>query len=125
MIFTKLLIEIDRKSASVTPPLDLVQILSFKKYRIISTTTLQGEEQEELTQTLSKEKEEVGEVIYEKLVEQYPNEAAKLTGMLLQMDYKDLVRVIAEPDLFKKKVQLALSVLKSGTENPPPELPPV
>lgn len=85
--------------------------------------TLQGEQQEVSIENLSKEKEEVGEVIYEKLVEQYPNEAAKLTGMLLQMDYKDLVRVIAEPDLFKKKVQLALSVLKAGTDKiptPPP-----
>lgn len=82
---------------------------------------MQGEKQDQPTQTLSKEKEEVGELIYEKLVEQYPDEAAKLTGMLLQMDYKDLVRVIAEPDLFKKKVELALSVLKPGTDNPLPQ----
>ncbi|XP_042231111.1 uncharacterized protein LOC121872430 isoform X2 [Homarus americanus] len=40
---------------------------------------------------LSNEKEELGEVIYEKIVSKYPSEAAKLTGMLLQMDYKDLV----------------------------------
>ncbi|XP_042231112.1 uncharacterized protein LOC121872430 isoform X3 [Homarus americanus] len=39
---------------------------------------------------LSNEKEELGEVIYEKIVSKYPSEAAKLTGMLLQMDYKDL-----------------------------------
>lgn len=83
---------------------------------------IQAEQQEVSTETLSREKEEVGEVIYEKLVEQYPGEAAKLTGMLLQMDYKDLVRVIAEPDLFRKKVKLALSVLKSGQDikQPPP-----
>lgn len=29
------------------------------------------------------------------------------------MDYKDLVRVIAEPELLTKKVELALNVLKS------------
>lgn len=72
------------------------------------------------TSALSREKEEVGEVIYEKLVDTYPTEAPKLTGMLLQMDYKDLVRVIAEPDLFRKKVELALSVLRAGRDLPPP-----
>ncbi|XP_071534296.1 uncharacterized protein [Panulirus ornatus] len=68
---------------------------------------------------LSKEKEELGEVIYEKLFLKYPSEAAKLTGMLLQMDYKDLVRVIAEPDLLKNKVELALTVLRNeyGTQS--------
>lgn len=84
---------------------------------------MQAEQQEVSTETLSKEKEEVGEVIYEKLVEQYPGEAPKLTGMLLQMDYKDLVRVIAEPDLFRKKVKLALNVLKSGQDIKPPPPP--
>lgn len=78
---------------------------------------------EQSAPTLSREKEEVGEVIYEKLVETYPTEAAKLTGMLLQMDYKDLVRVIAEPDLFRKKVELSLTVLRAGRDLPPP--PPV
>ncbi|XP_045604057.1 polyadenylate-binding protein 4 [Procambarus clarkii] len=63
--------------------------------------------------TLSKEKEELGEVIYEKLVSKYPSEASKLTGMLLQMDYKDLLHVIAEPELLKKKVELAFSVLRA------------
>lgn len=62
----------------------------------------------------------MGEVIYEKLVDTYPIEAPKLTGMLLQMDYKDLVRVIAEPDLFRKKVELALCVLRAGRDLPPP-----
>lgn len=68
---------------------------------------------------LSKEKEELGEVIYEKLFLKYPSEAGKLTGMLLQMDYKDLVRVIAEPDLLKNKVELALTVLRNeyGTQS--------
>ncbi|KAG7163826.1 putative Poly-adenylate binding protein domain-containing protein [Homarus americanus] len=45
---------------------------------------------------LSNEKEELGEVIYEKIVSKYPSEAAKLTGMLLQMDYKDLEYLVAE-----------------------------
>ena len=88
-----------------------------KKANLFFITALQGE-QEESTPILSREKEEVGEVIYEKLVDTYPTEAAKLTGMLLQMDYKDLVRVIAEPDLFKKKVELALSVLRAGKDIP-------
>lgn len=66
--------------------------------------------------TLSKEKEELGEVIYEKIVSKYPQEAAKLTGMLLQMDYKDLLRVIAEPELLKKKAELAFSVLRAEGE---------
>ncbi|XP_068217055.1 uncharacterized protein [Palaemon carinicauda] len=64
-------------------------------------------------QNISNEKEELGEVIFEKISKKYPQEAAKLTGMLLQMEYKDLVRVIAEPELLTKKVELALSVLRS------------
>lgn len=75
---------------------------------------------EQSAPTLTREKEEVGEVIYEKLEETYPTEAAKLTGMLLQMDYKDLVRVLAEPDLFKKKVELSLTVLRAGRDLIPP-----
>ncbi|XP_066977588.1 uncharacterized protein [Macrobrachium rosenbergii] len=66
-----------------------------------------------VSQNISNEKEELGEVIFEKISKKHPQEAAKLTGMLLQMEYKDLVRVIAEPELLTKKVELALSVLRS------------
>ncbi|KAK8405512.1 hypothetical protein O3P69_001815 [Scylla paramamosain] len=89
-----------------------------KKSREEYLNFIQGKEGS--TSTLSREKEEVGEVIYEKLVDTYPTEAPKLTGMLLQMEYKDLVRVIAEPDLFRKKVELALSVLRAGRDLPSP-----
>ncbi|KAK7084991.1 hypothetical protein SK128_004628 [Halocaridina rubra] len=67
----------------------------------------------DVSKCLSNEKEELGEVVFEKISKRYPTEAAKLTGMLLQMDYKDLVRAIAEPELLNRKVELALSVLKS------------
>lgn len=104
--------------------LDLVQFVSNIQEKLSNEhCPFQGEQPVESTQTLSKEKEEVGEVIYEKLIGEYPNEAAKLTGMLLQMDYKDLVRVIAEPDLFRKKVKLAFSVLQSGSYVKPPPPP--
>lgn len=88
-----------------------------KKSREEYLNFIQGEQS---APTLTREKEEVGEVIYEKLEETYPTEAAKLTGMLLQMDYKDLVRVLAEPDLFKKKVELSLTVLRAGRNLIPP-----
>ncbi|XP_063588753.1 uncharacterized protein LOC134765888 [Penaeus indicus] len=64
------------------------------------------------TKSISKEKQELGEIIYEKLLTRYPTEASKLTGMLLQMEYRDLLRVIAEPKHLSEKVELALRVLQ-------------
>lgn len=64
------------------------------------------------TKSISKEKQELGEIIYEKLLARYPTEASKLTGMLLQMEYRDLLRVIAEPEHLNNKVELALRVLQ-------------
>ncbi|XP_047498833.1 uncharacterized protein LOC125045555 isoform X1 [Penaeus chinensis] len=64
------------------------------------------------TKSISKEKQELGEIIYEKLLTSYPTEASKLTGMLLQMEYRDLLRVIAEPKHLSEKVELALRVLQ-------------
>ncbi|ROT75666.1 hypothetical protein C7M84_005772 [Penaeus vannamei] len=66
--------------------------------------------------TISKEKQELGEIIYEKLATRYPTEASKLTGMLLQMEYRDLLRVIAEPEHLTEKVELALHVLQGETK---------
>ncbi|CAL4089086.1 unnamed protein product, partial [Meganyctiphanes norvegica] len=66
--------------------------------------------------TLSREKEEIGEVIYEKLsIDHTTEETSKLTGMLLQMEYQDLVKVIANPELLKMKASQALSALKIQT----------
>lgn len=64
------------------------------------------------TKSISKEKQELGEIIYEKLLTRYPTEASKVTGMLLQMEYRDLLRVIAEPKHLNEKVELALRVLQ-------------
>nr|XP_027210657.1 uncharacterized protein LOC113804028 isoform X2 [Penaeus vannamei] len=66
--------------------------------------------------SISKEKQELGEIIYEKLVTRYSTEASKLTEMLLQMEYRDLLRVMAEPEHLTEKVELA-HVLQGETKD--------
>ena len=61
-------------------------------------------------------KQALGEKIYSLIEGQHPNDAGKLTGILLEMDHKSLEHLIKDPDLFDKKVEDALSVLQNNTE---------
>ena len=61
-------------------------------------------------------KQALGEKIYSLIERQHPNDAEKLTGILLEMDNKSLEHLIKDADLFEKKVEDALSVLQNNTE---------
>lgn len=61
-------------------------------------------------------KQALGEKIYSLIEGQHPNDAGKLTGILLEMDHKSLEHLIKDADLFEKKVEDALSVLQNNTE---------
>ena len=61
-------------------------------------------------------KQALGEKIYSLIEGRHPNDAEKLTGILLEMDYQSLEQLIKDPDLFENKVEDALSVLKNNTE---------
>lgn len=60
----------------------------------------------------------LGEQLYP-LVEQIaPENARKITGMLLEMDQTEVLHLIEFPDSLKMKVDEALKVLRSATLNP-------
>ena len=61
-------------------------------------------------------KQALGEKIYSLIEGQHPNDAEKLTGILLEMDDKSLEHLIKDADLLEKKVEHVLSVLQSNTE---------
>ncbi|XP_076029706.1 uncharacterized protein LOC143018281 isoform X2 [Oratosquilla oratoria] len=66
---------------------------------------------------LSEKKESIGELLYEKLLVDHPTDAAKLTGMLLQMDDQSLVKVMENSEMLKKMVETSLEALRNCDEN--------
>lgn len=60
-------------------------------------------------------KQALGEQIYVLIENQYPNDAEKLTGILLEMDNQTLEPLIKDTNLLEQKVEEILSVLKNGT----------
>lgn len=59
-------------------------------------------------------KQALGEEIYSLIERQHPNDAEKLTGILLEMDNKNLEHLIKDTDLLEKKVEDVLSVLQNN-----------
>lgn len=53
----------------------------------------------------------VGERIYNTIIAKHPNEAAKVTGMLLEMDNSEILHLLENPDQLDAKVNEALDVL--------------
>lgn len=60
-------------------------------------------------------KQALGEQIYYLIKEQHPNDAEKLTGILLEMDNESLENLIKDTDLLEEKVEDVLSVLQNNT----------
>ena len=60
-------------------------------------------------------KQALGEKIYYLIEEQHPNDAEKLTGILLEMDNESLENLIKDTDLLEEKVEDILSVLQNNT----------
>lgn len=71
--------------------------------------------------TEQEDKQTLGEQIYLKVVPMYPEKAAKLTGMLLEMDNESLKETLESSKLFEMKLAEALQVLHTvppaGTDN--------
>lgn len=60
-------------------------------------------------------KQALGEQIYYLIKERHPNDAEKLTGILLEMDNESLENLIKDTDLLEEKVEDVLSVLQNNT----------
>ena len=86
----------------------------------------EGEDQEE--QTLVKilaaavpqeRKQILGMKLFPKIQDMFPDTAGKITGMLLEMDNRDLVHILADQTLLDEKVQEAVYVLRNSTNSRP------
>ena len=60
-------------------------------------------------------KQALGEKIYSLIEERHPNDAEKLTEILLEMDNENLEHLMKDADLLEKKVEDVLSVLQNNT----------
>ena len=56
-------------------------------------------------------KEELGEKLYEKVEESHPEDADKITGMLLEMSVEEIERLLKNPQELQEKIQLADNAL--------------
>jgi polyadenylate-binding protein len=58
----------------------------------------------------------LGEALYPLIESKDAANAAKITGMLLEMDQSEVLHLIESPDALTSKVQEALAVLKAAAE---------
>ena len=64
------------------------------------------------------QKNALGERLFSRINESHPEYAAKITGMLLEMDVTETLNLLESPDVLRMKIDEALEVLKV-----PPLLP--
>lgn len=57
------------------------------------------------------QKQLIGEIIYMRVYEQYPDLAGKITGMLLEMENNELIRLLEDTQSLDLKINEALAVL--------------
>jgi polyadenylate-binding protein len=82
---------------------------------------LLGDGQEQLTPQMlaemsaEQQKNFLGERLFARIHESQPEYAAKITGMILEMDIAEQLNLLESPDHLQAKVQEALDVLKEGT----------
>lgn len=62
--------------------------------------------------TPEEQKNTLGERLYAKISEMQPVQAAKITGMLLEMDTPEILNVLEDPRTLQQKVQEAIHVLQ-------------
>jgi polyadenylate-binding protein len=58
------------------------------------------------------QKNVLGERLYMYIVKKYPRQAAKITGMLLEMDNAEILNLLDSPQLLESKIDEALEVLE-------------
>eukprot|EP00741_Cyanophora_paradoxa_P008147 tig00001264_g7884.t1 len=61
------------------------------------------------------QKQAIGEQIYPRVMATQPEQAAKITGMLLEMEVPDLLRLLENEELLQSKVTEAVAVLAQAT----------
>ena len=64
----------------------------------------------------------LGETLYPMIEAMEPQNAAKITGMLLEMDQSEVLHLIESPESLSSKVAEAISVLKAAAAPQPPDL---
>lgn len=64
----------------------------------------------------------LGEQLYPLVERLEPGHAAKVTGMLLEMDQPEVLHLIESPDDMKNKVAEAMEVLRKATLEPEHQL---
>jgi polyadenylate-binding protein len=63
--------------------------------------------------TPDQQKNSLGERLYSRISETHPGWAAKVTGMLLEMDISEQLNLLESPELLKAKINEALDVLRT------------
>ena len=63
----------------------------------------------------------LGEQLYPLVAQQEPEQAAKITGMLLEMDRAEVLLLLESPDALQAKVAEAMAVLRLARSAPDAE----
>jgi polyadenylate-binding protein len=62
--------------------------------------------------TMEQQKNTLGERLYQEIIKTAPDSAAKITGMLLEMDIAEQLNLIEDPTMLQEKISEALQLLK-------------
>ena len=60
----------------------------------------------------------LGEKLFHYISAQHPDQAGKITGMLLEMDVTEQLNLLESPDLLNSKIAEALEVLQAAGPDP-------
>lgn len=65
------------------------------------------------------QKNALGERLFSRIQETHPEYAAKITGMLLEMDVTETLNLLESPEVLRSKIDEALEVLKTHVDPTP------
>ena len=87
-------------------------VMVLKAYEALRTQT-----SELSAATPQQQKQLLGEHLFYSINQIYPEQAGKITGMLLEMDNSEILHMLDSQELLKMKVEEAVTVLKDHKEN--------